>query len=1071
MKTWSYLWFLLRWVGTLSAFPIPLKDTLPPWEDPSVIGVNKLAPRAHFFPFGDQEKASMGPGNGLLSERILSLNGQWQFHLYSHPTEVPVQITNPRDRNIDWQPINVPSNWQLQGYGQPIYTNFIYPFPGTEAPRIVSKENETGLYRRTFNLPENWDQEEVIIHFAGVQSAFYLYVNGQEIGYSEGSMTPAEFRLTEHLQPGENELMVVVIRWCNGSFLEDQDFWRLSGIYRDVFLMARPKLMLRDFSLRTNLNADFSQGEVQIDVELSRFEAIETLGGSLSWAIKNPQGQEVAGGAEALEPMGIEQIVDKLTIEAVVDSPQLWSAEIPQLYRLEMKWLPDEGSAEIIHHRFGWRDLRIVDGQFLVNGKVVMIKGVNRHEFDPVRGRAVDEASMRRDIELLKQNNFNSVRTSHYPNHTRWYELCDELGIYLMDEANIEAHGLWYYENQKPADDPIWQAAMIDRGVSMCYRDRNFTSIILWSLGNESGVGANMDLLAETIRALDPTGRPIHYEGHRTLVSLRRAMKYNPISMAGFILQETGGHDVSKYDILSTMYPSPKSMVELYEKDPESRPMIICEYSHAMGNSNGNFKEFWDTIDQYPRMQGGYIWDWVDQGLLRNSSEGRPYYAYGGDYGDASPDTNFCLNGIVFPDRRLKPAMQEIKYAHQWVAFDLVDKDRGVIKIENRYHFQDLSDFELLWRLTQGGQVLEEGIVADLEVLAGESQTLELGYGQPLLQEGQEYWLNLHLRLKNPQPWGPRGIEMAWEQFKVGGQWKIPEPTAADIDHYLLTLSDGGDSLVVSGGDHTWRFSKQAGGMTQWQLGEHTLVEDGLKLDFWRAPTDNDEGGNPLIRSHARRWREMGLDKLEYEAEDMWAIQVAPDSLIVHFEGKWKSRKIELDHITTYRIGPSGRVEVEFDVERNNSLPLPRVGTTLGVSRDFNMVSWYGLGPDENYPDRQEGSLVGQFQATATQLCTPYIKPQSNGNRGGIRWAMLQNREGLGLKVYGTDLHTSVDPFTNLGTARHTHELEKGEALRWHIDYKVMGVGGDLSWLPSTHEEYLLRDAEYIFRYVLEAVE
>lgn len=1054
------LWLVISFVGVSSETKVPLPD----WEDPQVIGINKLAPRAHFIPYADEKTARLSPGNAQASRRTLFLNGTWQFKLYDHPTQVPPGFADPHFSEIAWDPIEVPANWQLQDYGQPIYTNFIHPFPARKAPRIKTEVNETGVYRRTFTLPEDWAEQEVILHCAGVQSAFYLYLNGQEIGYSEGSMTPAEFRLTEYLQPGENLLALKVIRWSDGSYLEDQDFWRLSGIFRDIYLMARPKVMLRDFFLQPQLSEDFSEGRLSVDLEFSSFDSLLTPRGELRWRLLDPQGQTIAQNT-----LTVDSNHHRLIHQ--VEAPELWNAEQPRLYRLEMAWRPEQGPVEHIHHRFGWRDLRIVGGQFLLNGKPLLLKGVNRHEFDPVRGRAIDEASMLRDIELIKQHNFNAVRTSHYPNHPRWYELCDEYGLYLMDEANIEAHGLWYYEDTRPADDPQWEKAMVDRGLRMGYRDRNFTSVISWSLGNESGVGRNLDRMADSLRKIDPSGRPLHYEGHKTLVSLRKAMNYNPLAIIGFAIQETDGHEISQYDILSTMYPSPSSMVELYRRDPEIRPMILCEYSHAMGNSNGNFAAFWDTIARYPRMQGGFIWDWVDQGLLRSSSEGRPYYAYGGDFGDASPDTNFCLNGIVFPDRRPKPALAEIKYVQQWVEFYPENLAKGEVRLHNQYAWQDLSDFALYWELTENGVVLDRGKVDELDLSADSSRVVALNLAQPLKQPGQEYWLNLSLRLKRAQTWAPKETELASEQFKLAGEWQVPEASGLQTKKYTLFSDPTADSIVVQGGEQRWVFDRREGILTHWSKSDKLLLQRGPALSFWRVPTDNDEGGNPLIKSMARRWRKAGLANLRNTVRESIVLLPCPDSVVIRFGGTLTGDRIEMLYQTTYRLGTNGRMTYEVQLQREDDLPLPRVGTDLTLPSSFATLTWYGLGPQENYPDRQEGAQIGLYQGTATELYTPYIKPQTNGHRGGVRWAALHDQQGRGLRVYSEEpIYTRVDPFANLDEARHTHELEPAEHNTWQLDYRLMGVGGDLSWLPSVHEEYLLQAQSYAFSFMLEAL-
>ncbi len=1052
-----FLWTLFSLIWT-SEF-----QELPPWQDPYLIGIHKLPAHAHFFPFERPAAEEHFHTYDPQSSRVLSLNGTWKFKLYPHPDRVPADFFGPTGRPQSWQDIVVPSHWQLQGHGQPIYTNFIYPFPSRKPPLIQSEVNETGCYYRTFELPENWADQETIIHFAGVESAFFLYVNGKMVGYSEGSMTPSEFRLTPYLRPGNNELALKVIRWSDGSYLEDQDFWRLSGIFRDVFLFSRPRTMLYDFQIDQNFSKDLAEAQIEVGVQFRRLDSLAIVGGgSLAWEISGPNGQMVAQGTEQIDEIIPGQRLVNANFSASIPNPELWSAEIPRLYRLLMHWQPKEGAGEYLSHRIGLREVSVANGQLMINGKPVLIKGVNRHEFDPVRGRAIDEASMIQDIKLIKQHNFNSVRASHYPNHPRWYELCDEYGLYVMDEANIEAHGLWYYEGLEPADNPMWEKAMVDRGASMLWRDRNFSSIICWSLGNESGIGRNLDRLADSIRKLDPQGRPIHYEGHKSVASLRKALNYNPLSILGFVLQEIDGHEVSKYDILSTMYPSPSSMVDLYKKDDQRRPMIICEYSHAMGNSNGNFAAYWDTIQAYPRMQGGFIWDWVDQGLLKMSPQGKPYYAYGGDFGDASPDTNFCLNGLVFPDRRLKPALQEVKYVHQGVRFSPEDLRHGKVAISNLYLFQGLEDYALHWEILSEDGLLDGGKEENLSIGPGETRILDLGYAQPLAVAGREYWLNLHLVLKRDLSWAVKGTEMAWEQFPLSNTEYAPIPKP-ETGGSLNLVDSGQDQVLIQGEDFKMVFSRALGTLTSWEKDGHTLLSQGPLPHLWRAPLDNDKGGNPLLRSHSHKWKKAGLDSLTHQVDELLALQDVNGMVAIRVRGQLLSEKFKAQYIATFQVGQNGELNYRLRLLRENDLPLPRVGIALKVPKEHDRFTWYGLGPLENYPDRRTGARMGWYQGELEEMITPYIKPQSNGNRGGVRWAQLDDGSQQGLRVYGKDLETSLNPYANLSQARHTYELQMDTVLHWYLDHRVMGVGGDLSWLPSVHEEYLLTESEYSF--------
>jgi beta-galactosidase/beta-glucuronidase len=1036
------------------------------WENPYVIEVNKEPPHAHLVPMGEGHSLSPQALDPLETDRTLSLNGLWRFRLATHPTLTPSRFFAPDFNDQEWDQISVPSNWQTEGFGRPIYTNFIHPFDSRHAPFIPADTNETGCYRRTFTLAADWQQGmETLVHFAGVQSAFYLWVNGQYVGYSEGSMTPAEFRLTDYLQPGENLMAVKVLRWCDGSYLEDQDAWRLSGIFRDVYLVARPTTYLRDFQVSTDLDARYEDGQIRLSTELYRHSPSINEGGKLSIWVISPQGDTLLRRDSSLTAWG--RASRRVYWQLPVTQPLKWSAEQPHLYRLWLRWQPDSGPSEVIPHRFGFRKVQIQQAQVLLNGQPILFKGVNRHEFDPVRGRAIDEASMRQDIELMKQHNFNSVRTSHYPNQVRWYQLCDAYGIYLMDEANIEAHGLWYYDHAKPAEDPQWRPAMVDRGASMVWRDRNFTSVVMWSLGNESGVGANLDAEADTIRRLDDSRRPIHYEGHSTLVALRKAMNYNPIAVLGFALQETDGHEVSQYDILSTMYPSPTSMAKLHRKDLD-RPMIICEYSHAMGNSNGNFQAYWDTMARYPQMQGGFIWDWADQGLLQLTPQGQPYYAYGGDFGDASPDSNFCLNGVVFPDRRPKPALQTIKYVQQPVRFEGVSVEEGKVRVRNQFFFQDLSDYELVWEVHERGQPLAQGKVSHLKILAQQDSLLDLPVPELVLAPGQVYWLDVWLRLRHDVAWAKAGHEMAREQFLMLRSDKPAtlQPLRQAEKLELMTDPEQ-DSILVAGAGFSWVFDRRDGHLRRWDSPQGPLLLSGPELSFWRAPTDNDEGGNPAIKSYGKKWRKAGLDQLTHELMQITALHSDDDTVMVQVIGRWAGSDIALGYVATYRIAKDGRLRYDVRINREGDLPLPRVGIRMKLPLSYRQASWYGAGAFETYPDRLAGALMGRFTADLAELHTPYIKPQENGNRSGVHALALRGKSGPVLRILAgaEPFQFSVQPYTltSLTAARHTYELMADDGWWLALDHRMMGVGGDLSWKPSVHSSYLLQAPTYHF--------
>ena len=689
------------------------------WQNPEIIAINKEAPHVTLIPF--QSVKTSQSFDATQSDRYQSLNGDWKFKFLARPGDAPDKFFQPTFADADWELLPVPSNWQVEGYGQPIYTNIKHPFP-VDPPRVPEDANETGLYRLEFEMAPEWVGQEIFLHFAGVQSAMYVWVNGEQVGYSQGSMLPAEFNVTDYVKPGKNILAAKVIRWSDGSYLEDQDFWRLSGIYRDVYLVARPQVFLRDFQITTDLDSDYKDATLDIDFDIVNASQKEANDYVIDIHLS---GHELDVKETVKVPAVSKNDQTAVTFTKNIDDPQKWSAEIPNLYTITFALRDADGDTrEAITQKIGFREIEIVDGQLLVNGHIPYFKGVNRHEIQPDAGRVVSEETMIKDIVLMKQHNINSVRTSHYPNQTRWYELCDEYGIYVIDEANIESHELWADRRIYLDEKPEWQEAFVTRGTAMVERDKNHASIIMWSMGNETGYGTAFDVMYKEMKALDPT-RPIHYES--------RTPAYSP--------------DLSKYDIISTMYPTLEHIVELTEKDP-TRPVIICEYAHGMGNSTGNLKKYWDLFESHPRMQGAFIWDYVDQGLTKKTDDGREFFAYGGDYGDTPNDLNFCINGVINPDRTPQPAMQEIKKVFQFVDIKAVDLYAGLIAIENTYDFQNLDFLQAEWRLETPFKVVESGVIEPLDIPAGEGRIFVIGPFKEPLESNDDFYLNVSLRLK-----------------------------------------------------------------------------------------------------------------------------------------------------------------------------------------------------------------------------------------------------------------------------------------------------------------------------------
>jgi beta-galactosidase/beta-glucuronidase len=1008
----------------------------PEWQDPVVFGLRREPHRASFVPFPDATTALTR--DRTRSSLFLLLNGKWRFKWLPRPGDVPSDFKNPGFDASGWDEIPVPSNWQVLGYGTPIYTNIKHPFPA-KPPLVPTDRNETGCYRKRFTLPDAFQGRRVYLHFAGVQSAAYVWLNGRLVGYAEGSMTPAEYDVTEHVQPGENLLAVQVIRWSDGSYLEDQDFWRLSGIFRDVFLLAKPAMHLRDFAIVTDLDAAYRDADLRLTCDVRNASETAQPAPRVRATLRDDSGVVVfAAEARAAAPVAAGQDAS-LAIAQRVTRPLLWNAETPNLYTLLMELLDDEGrELEATAVRVGFREIEIRNGQLLINGTPVIVKGTNRHEIHPEHGRVVPRETMIRDIRLMKQHNLNAVRTSHYPNDPLWYELCDEYGLYVVDEANVESHELWA-NGVLLAEDPAWRGAFVDRGVSMVERDKNHPSVILWSLGNEAGLGRNFDDMAAAMRAVDAT-RFIHYES------------VNPAY----------ADKLSSFDINSTMYPSLERMIKMHESDP-TRPVIICEYAHAMGNSVGNLRKYWDTIESHPRMQGAFIWDWVDQGLLKHTPDGRPYWAYGGDFGDAPNDGNFCINGLVQPDRTPQPELSEVKKVYQFVRARPVDLARGRVLIENGYAFIDLGHLKLSWALSEDGIVVEKGALPLPDIAPGVTREVTIPLNHAASKPGAEYWLDLGFRLTEETSWAGAGHEVAWEQMRLPDAAPPERMSLAEMP--ALVVEEAEETVTVRGEDFRLQLDKSRGTLTSLTAGETELLAQGPTPNLWRAPTDNDEGGQE--RSFGHRWRKTGLDAIRFEAKGVDVERISPQIVRLVVRADVAARTGGFEYRATYTVHGSGDILLENEFTPYGALPpLPRIGVTMKLPAEFNRLEWFGRGPHESYWDRKEGARIGRYSGTVAEQYFPYVKPQENGNKTDVRWSLLHRSQGEGLLVIGCPVfNVSAHEYTidNLTQARHVTDVTSSDQVTLNIDYQQMGLGGDDSWSPRVHPEYQLPMQPYAF--------
>ncbi|MCX8159688.1 MAG: DUF4981 domain-containing protein [Candidatus Saccharicenans sp.] len=1048
----------------------PGEDPVNDWENPRVFAINKETPHATFIPFPDLNKAlSTEPKN---SPWYKSLNGHWKFNWVPKPADRPLDFWRLDFDDSHWAEIEVPANWELNGYGIPIYVNSDYEFApeNPQPPHIPHDNNPVGSYRLKFSVPDNWQDKEVFIHFGAVKSAFYLWVNGQKVGYSQDSKTPAEFKITPYLKPGENFLAVEVYRYSDGSYLECQDFWRISGIERDVFLYAAPRTRVRDFFARTLLSEDYSQGRLDLDVEV--------MDDSPTPAVQTRKLQVYNLTASIIDDSGEKLFLEKktftlkpgdrkvLNFRGEVPGIKPWSAETPELYTLCLELTADKNlPVEAITRKVGFRTVEIKNGQLLINGKAVYFRGVNRHEHDPWTGHVVSEESMVRDIRLLKQNNINAVRTCHYPNDPRWYELCDYYGIYLIDEANIESHGMGYGEKSL-AKNPEWGPAHLDRIMRMVERDKNHPSVVIWSMGNEAGNGINFEECYRWIKQRDP-GRPIHYE--------RAQLEWNT-------------------DIYCPMYARIEHL-EKYAQSNPTRPLILCEYAHSMGNSTGNLQDYWDVIEKYPALQGGFIWDWVDQGFAKKNEKGDLFWAYGGDYGPPGTpsDSNFCCNGLVAPDRQPHPALWEVKKVYQPARFELAapvgpESTEITIKITNKYDFLALNpdDFLVRWKLLRDGKQVADSSSACPRVEPWKSSELKIKLPEAVRNEDGEFFLNLELLNKKDQTHGlvPAGHTIASEQLKIKERQSTltgtstPEVKSTKTGTKLPGLKikenkNDKNELMVSGQDFVLTFNRAEGRLTSFKYKNFEFLKEGPLPLFWRAPTDNDFGNRMPQRLKA--WREASLNR------QVKAFQVSREkSGAVVIRVNFFLPSVDSNHTVAYTVTREGTVTVhnEFKPTNPDKLPeIPRLGTLLGLADGLDEIEYYGRGPHENYCDRKTSAFIGLYKTDKDRQVIPYVAAQEFGNRTDTRWLVVKNKGGLGLKFSGYPVfeftaipYTPEDLTQSRRGEKHFVDVPRRSHLYVTIDQAQMGVGGDDSWGAKPHPQYLIKPRAYSWSFSLQPV-
>jgi beta-galactosidase len=1020
----------------------------PEIEDAAVNSIDRLPPRVAIWPAPDARTARASSYEQ--SPWVRSLNGTWKFHWSPDPASRPADFARPSFDVGGWDSIVVPSTWERQGHGVPLFVNSIYPFK-VDPPRVLgeppgeyttfSQRDPVGSYVRTFEVPEEWRGRRIVLHFAGVSSAFFVWVNGERVGYSEDSRLPAEFDVTAHVKPGPNRLAVEVYKYCDGSYLEDQDFWRLAGIFRDVFVRAVPAVSLWDVYAQPIFDPGSRRGSVRLHVTPANAgrAAVDRYG--VSVALLDPRGTTVAQKTVPMPPIapGFGEEHTLATVEAGVVEP--WSDEVPARYTAVVELRTGGRTIEAYALPVGFRRLERQGQGLGFNGRELKVRGVNRHEFDPDQGYAVPPPRHLEDLRLLKQANMNFVRGCHYPNDPRWYALTSDLGLMVLDEANVESHGLSYLKRVLPADDPVWTAAGVERMRRMVIRDRQFPSVVMWSLGNEAGWGTAFLAMRDAARAADPEGRLIQYADMNRAADLDSQTYPTP----EWLLQHVAGKATRKGERGEEM------RVEQHGPYPSGRPFLMNEYAHSMGNSGGNLREYWDVIDAHPMLVGGFVWDWVDQALWGPAVNGRKGFVQAGDFGEKPTDYHKACDGLIAPDRTPHPHYQEIRKVYQPVAFHAQDAARGEIEMTNRHLVRHLSEYSLEYEVAHEGRIVDHGERAAPDVAPGETRTVRLFERAVEVPAQGETFLTVRLRLDRETAWAPAGHVVAWEQFAIasGG---AAEALPAVASGPPLEIAGDGESLTVSASGVRARFDRNSGLLAALAAGGRDLLAGPMRFNFWRAPTDNDRGWKADEKMAA--WRSAGD---EARAERCTATKaddgtVAVESVIVIPS---TGARAQVRHV----VYGSGAVDVGVTMELPAAPELPRLGLQCELPAELAAVEWYGRGPHENYADRQESAAVGLYRSTVADWVTPYVRPQENGNRCGVRRIRFTAPDGRGLAVSApraSPLSVSAWPYTlaDLEAAGHDFELPRRDRITLNLDHLQMGVGGDNSWGLEVHRAY-----------------
>lgn len=998
------------------------------WENPAAVSFNTLEPHAHFIPFPSEQAA-----NTKQSNFVFSLDGRWKFHLANTPQAAPSDFFEKSFDVSTWSNIKVPASWQTEGFDKFIFTDVEYPIKPN--PPFVPKDyNPVGSYKRNFQIPSNWKGKKIILHFDAVNSFFYCWINGVKIGFSKDSKTPAEFDITNYVTTGNNSISVQVYRFSDGTYLEGQDMWKLSGIEGSVYLLARPKTSIEDFTINAVLDDSYKNGLFDLSIKIQHPTNINSKD-FIELRLLDPNNKMVYSSKASIAN-GKE-----LQFKSNIPNVDAWNAEHPALYTLIINHKANNGkSIESIVKKIGFRSIEIKHGLFLVNGVAIKIKGVNRHEFDKTSGKVITVESMINDIRLFKQYNINAVRCSHYPNRVEWYELCDQYGIYVVDEANIECDGMSFHALQTLSDQTEWKAAYVDRIKRMYERDKNFSSIVTWSLGNESRFGQNFIAAYQYIKNKDKT-RPVQYEEARD----------NPYT-----------------DIFCPMYKNIAFLQE-YVKEWRNRPLILSEYAHMMGNGGGNLKDYWDLIYKYEQLQGGFIWDFADQTFQLKDDNGRNIWGYGRDMGNvgATSDTSFCADGLFNSDRTPKPQAFELKKVYQPIRFEPVPFSSNAVLITNHFDFTPLSSLNFSWQIKANGDVVARGKIDKVDIAPHQSKQIVLDLPIISILPNTEYFLELEARTNYVTELLTSNYLIAEEQFLLPYRKELPKQTVTSLAAF--SKKEDAKKIDIYNADCSVSFNKESGWLEQINYKGIPLLQSPLLPDFWRPATDNDIGNSQQIRCII--WK-TAADKARLDS-------LRVDSLkngLLEVRAYHSLPTVNAHYSTIYQITPDASVIVTVKMTAgSDSFPeMPRFGMKVLVNKSFNKVTWFGRGPFDNYEDRHTAAKIDVYRMNADSLFFPYARAQESGYRTGVRWMSLQNNKGFGIRAVGLPmvsagvLHFNRDrlEFDRLASKNnHGGSMMNDEFIHWNIDYKQMGVGGDNSWGAKTHSEYLLpyKNYEYCF--------